>query len=239
MVERFNRSLLQMLRSYVENEADWERHLPLVLYAYQTSVHSSTGIEPYVLMFGRQPHAANTDFEGSTAYDPSSYKMTLQAKMAELKDFVESKVTSAVAEQKRVYDRSSTHRPFKLNDPVWLSNPTAGKLDPKWVGDWKVTAIKGPVNVEILDGKRTRIVHINRLQHRIQPLSNPALSQPASKSVIQPWCPPQVEHSVEPESNIPHEAHEAEPETNTPHLRQSARHTRPPNYYRPDARGRA
>ena len=87
--------------------------------------------------------------------------MTLQAKMAKLKDFVESKVTSAAAEQKRVYDRSSTHRPFKLNDPVWLSNPTAGKLDPKWVGDWKVIAIKGPVNVQISDGKRTRIVHIN------------------------------------------------------------------------------
>ena len=34
MVERFNRSFLQLLRSYVENEADWECHLPLVLYAY-------------------------------------------------------------------------------------------------------------------------------------------------------------------------------------------------------------
>ena len=167
MVERFNCSLLQMIRSYVENEADWEYHLPLVLYAYQISVHSSTGIEPYVLMFGRQPHAANTDFEGSTSYDPSSYKMILQAKMAELKDFVESKVTSAAAEQKRAYDRSSTHRPFKLkfNDPVslcgCLTPATAGKFDPKWVGDWKVISIKGPVNVEISDGKRTRIVHNN------------------------------------------------------------------------------
>ena len=55
MVEHFNRSLLQMLRTYVDKQADWEQHLPLVLYAYRTSVHSSTGIEPYVLMFGRQP----------------------------------------------------------------------------------------------------------------------------------------------------------------------------------------
>ena len=77
MVERFNRSLLQMLRSYVENEADWERHLPLVLYAYRTSVHSSTGIEPYVLMFGRQPHTVNTGFEPSVANDPSSYASIL------------------------------------------------------------------------------------------------------------------------------------------------------------------
>ena len=84
MVERSNRSLLQLLRSYVENEADWERHLPLVLYAYRTSVHSSTGVEPYVLMFGRQPHAVNVGLEPSLAYDPSSYTLTLEAKMAEL-----------------------------------------------------------------------------------------------------------------------------------------------------------
>ena len=36
MVERFNRSLLQLLRSYVEHETDWERYLPLTLFAYRT-----------------------------------------------------------------------------------------------------------------------------------------------------------------------------------------------------------
>ena len=62
-VKRFNRSLLQMLRMYVDNVADWEQHLPLVLYTYRTSVHSSTGIEPYVLMFGKQPLTASTGLE--------------------------------------------------------------------------------------------------------------------------------------------------------------------------------
>ena len=195
MVERFNRSLLQMLRSYVKNEADWERHLPLVLYAYRTSVHSSTGIEPYVLMFGRQPHTVNTGFEPSVANDPSSYASILRAKMAELKDFVESKLSSAAAEQKRFYDRSSVQRSFKVNDPVWLSIPTAGKLDPKWEGEWKVVSIKSSVNVEISNGKQTKAVHINRLQHRILPSSG-STSPPVSEPVIPPWCPPQVEHFV-------------------------------------------
>ena len=47
MVECFNRSLLQLLRSYVDNKADWEQYLPLVLYIYRTAVHSSTGVSPY------------------------------------------------------------------------------------------------------------------------------------------------------------------------------------------------
>ena len=52
-VERFNRSLLQLLQSYVESQNDWEHYLPLVLYAYRTTTHSSTRAHPFMLMFGR------------------------------------------------------------------------------------------------------------------------------------------------------------------------------------------
>ena len=44
LVERFNRSLLQLLCTYVDKEYDWEQHLPLTLYAYRTS----TGVSPHV-----------------------------------------------------------------------------------------------------------------------------------------------------------------------------------------------
>ena len=50
MVERFK-------RVYVDAQSDWERYLPLVLYAYRTSVHASTGISPFVLMLGRHPRS--------------------------------------------------------------------------------------------------------------------------------------------------------------------------------------
>ena len=78
--------------------------------------------------------------------------------------------------------------------------------------------------VEISDGKRTRIVHNNRLQHRILPSSIPTSSEAALKPVIQSWCPPQVEHLVE-------------PETSTPQPRHSQHNRRPPDYYHPDAQG--
>ena len=55
LVERFNHSLLQMLRSYVETKEEWEKYLPLVLYTYRTAVHSSTGFTPFELMYGRRP----------------------------------------------------------------------------------------------------------------------------------------------------------------------------------------
>ena len=55
MVERFNRSLLQLLRAYVERQTEWEQYLPFVLFAYCTTVHTSTGVSPFELMYGWPP----------------------------------------------------------------------------------------------------------------------------------------------------------------------------------------
>ena len=71
--------------------------------------------------------------------------------------------------RKGIYDQNSAERSFKIGDLVWLSIPTAGKLDPRWEGKWKVKSRKSPVTMEITDGKRTKVVHVNRLQPRIQP----------------------------------------------------------------------
>ena len=47
MVERFNRSLLQLLRCYTETEDNWEEFLPMVMYAYRLAKHSSTILPPF------------------------------------------------------------------------------------------------------------------------------------------------------------------------------------------------
>ena len=54
MVDYLNRSLLQMLRAYVQKHHDWECHLSFVLFAYRTTVNSSTGMSPFGLTFGRE-----------------------------------------------------------------------------------------------------------------------------------------------------------------------------------------
>ena len=167
MVERLNRSLLQLLRTYAQRQDDWEKHLPLVLYAYRTSTHSSTGTSPFQLMYGRQPKSCT--FSSFTGYDALQYQETLQAKLAELQDLVEAHIVESAKRHKGAYDQKSAERRFKTGDLVWLSIPTAGKLDPRWEGKWKVKIMKSPVTMEITDGKRTKVVHVNRLQPRIQP----------------------------------------------------------------------
>ena len=82
-----------------------------------------------------------------------------------------------------------------MGDTVGLDLPIAGILDPKWEGGWKVKVIQGPTTYVIIDSRRDRTVHINRLHKRIQPA--PTLresSDDAPHEVV--WNPPMIEHEV-------------------------------------------
>ena len=128
---------------------------------------TSTKVTPFTLMFGRVPTI--TQFPSATAFKPGSYSAHLQAKFAELRHFVETSLTEAATAQKQFYDRHTEERASRPGDLVWLSIPTARKFDPRWEGGWMIQEIVNPVNAKISDGLRTRVVHVNRLHHRVIP----------------------------------------------------------------------
>ena len=48
MVERFNRTMADMIANYVINQPDtWDNYIKYATFAYNTSVHSSTGYTPF------------------------------------------------------------------------------------------------------------------------------------------------------------------------------------------------
>ena len=61
----------------MEKDYEWERYLSLVLYAYCTAVHTSTGVSLFVLMFGRERRS--NDLSPHIAFDTNSYQGYLQA----------------------------------------------------------------------------------------------------------------------------------------------------------------
>ena len=224
MVERFNRTLLQLLRTYVDTQDEWEKYLPYVLYAYRTSCHTTTGVPPYLLLYGRHP--PSNQLQKQLAYDSLSYPAHIQSRLAELQDFVHTNLTQAASNQKDSYDNHTSTPLFAIGDPVWLSIPTAGKLDPRWEGEWVVKSVKGPVNVEISDGRRTRVVHTNRLQHRYIPGAQDFRSQDSAvgddDTFGSDWAPPAVDHMILPP---------AAPPANS--RRYPQRHRQPPDRYQP------
>ena len=121
MVERFNRSLLQLLRCYTETEDDWKEFLPFVLYAYCTAIHSTTHVSPFQLIFGRSPTV--TPFQCLYKFDTTTYASHLQAKLQAMQDFVHTNLTKSAEQQKRQYDHHTFPHSFSPGDPVWLSVP--------------------------------------------------------------------------------------------------------------------
>ena len=196
MVERFNRTLLQLFRTYVDKQEDWEKYLPLLLFAYMTAVHKSTGVSPFSLMFGRQPSPV-PDLSPPKVYNPESYQVHLRFKLAELQDFVDTHMCQAAKQQKQYYDQHSRLPSFAAGDLIWLRVPTSSKLQCKWEGGWRVKAVRSPITVEISKkDKKSRVVHVNRVRHWIQRSQQEMLDQQSQSRAN--WQPPDFEHIVIP-----------------------------------------
>ena len=95
-------------------------------------------------------------------------------KLANLQDLVEAHNAEAACRQKSHYNKTFSERHFVASDIVWLSIPTAGKLDRHWDGRWHIKLVKSPLTVEITDGEKTKIVHVNRVRHRQVPNDTPS-----------------------------------------------------------------
>ena len=55
-VERFNRSMIQMLTSLeADKKSRWPEYLPELVFCYNATPHTTTGHSPYSLLFGREP----------------------------------------------------------------------------------------------------------------------------------------------------------------------------------------
>ncbi|KAL5500253.1 hypothetical protein EMCRGX_G011778 [Ephydatia muelleri] len=101
--------------------------------------------------------------------------------------------------QQEAYDKTykARGRKFKIGEAVWLSIPTAGKLQSRWEGMWIVKAIKSEVNLEISDGVRTKVVHVNRIRHQLQPQPGDDASPADDSEGHNSWVPPQIDHFID------------------------------------------
>ena len=52
-----------------EQKGDWPSHLPVLTFAYNATPHSTTGYQPYELMFGRKAPAPCDNWLGLRQYN--------------------------------------------------------------------------------------------------------------------------------------------------------------------------
>jgi hypothetical protein len=109
LVERFNKTLCHLLKSYVSsNQKDWCSYLDLVLFAYRTSPQSSSRITPFELVHGRLArlpvHLICPDDSVPTE-STSLFLDNLKAKLAVTFDTTKSCLAEAAQAQKQSFDK--------------------------------------------------------------------------------------------------------------------------------------
>ncbi|MCO5577338.1 hypothetical protein L7F22_031167 [Adiantum nelumboides] len=114
--EEANSTVLDLLKCYVsEHKAAWEQYLPLVEYAYNNTVHSSTGKAPFEIVEGgkKVPSILHTK---DKIFEADRYVEGWQEAYKKVKYALEK----TQAKQKRAADSHRRELLFKENDWVLL-----------------------------------------------------------------------------------------------------------------------
>ena len=191
LVERFNRTLLNMLATTVKShQGDWEDHIRAVCLAYNSSVQHTTGYTPFYLMFGRQARIpVDLMFKSNLPEEMphSDYAVLLKSTLEEAYGQVREKMELKQEAQKQSYDRKVHGKPYNVGDMVWLHSTvvprgTAKKLHHPWTGPYRVVKCLSDITyrIENVKSKRQRqVVHFDRLKPYASP-NQPSNSQSAS-----------------------------------------------------------
>ena len=178
MVERFNRTLLNMLSTAVGNhQADWQQHIRKLCLAYNSSVHSSTGFTPFFLMFGCQVKLPIDLMYGTNQMEPnttSEYARCLKDALQEAYALVRERCQAEHKRQKELHDQKVHGKPFSPGELVWLHSTAVPRSRSRklhhrypWKGPCKVMERLGETTYKIknLQGRRkTTFVHFDRLK---------------------------------------------------------------------------
>ena len=187
-----------MLSKFVQTRPDdWDEFLPACLYAYNTSRHESSTFTPFQLMFARSPilpidismdkfsvEEVVDKWQDAGEMSPSKAQERI-IQHHKLVEVANTKISEAKEKQKFYYDsKHSSPTAYDIGTKVLLKDfmrrkRKGGKLDPKWVGPFRISRNlgKGLYNITpILIGDRKSVpkrVHGVHLKVYHTPPSSP------------------------------------------------------------------
>uniref|UniRef100_A0A8C5C6I6 Gypsy retrotransposon integrase-like protein 1 n=1 Tax=Gadus morhua TaxID=8049 RepID=A0A8C5C6I6_GADMO len=175
LVERFNKTLKQMLKKVMQADGkNWDQLLPHVLFAVREVPQASTGFSPFELLYGRRPHGILDITKEAWESQPSPHRTTVdhveqvRDRMARVWPIVRGHLQQAQQAQARVYNRGAQPRTFQPGELVLVLVPTAEcRFLAKWQGPYEVVERVGEVNYRVRQpGRRkpTQLYHINLLK---------------------------------------------------------------------------
>ena len=175
MVERFNRTFLNMVRNYVdEDQLNWDEHIPSILFAYRTASHDNIKVSPAEALQTRKLklpidllYPSTLNEKGQSSFD------NLVIKMNEIRSNIRTNSKKDMAKRKVSYDTSKSRKIqefYNRGDRIYWKKPSnkigkSSKLYQKWQGPFLIERKLSDVNCQITDGNNHfTTVHVNNLK---------------------------------------------------------------------------
>jgi hypothetical protein len=147
-IERFNRTLCTDLTKLVLDEADWDHHVAIAFFRYNSSVHLATKCISYRAMFvvGVFEFDAGIGMQVMLEYEPEDLAERLAAVNNDLLAAGKQIRTSAA----KNYDKAVLETIFEIGNRVLIYNPPGDvevgrKLRVPWIGPYRKTEKHSPV----------------------------------------------------------------------------------------------
>ncbi len=123
LVERFNQTLVQMLRKFVcDTGSDWDQWLPYILFAYREVPQASTGFSPFQLIYGHDVRGPLSLLKESweqssqivSTVNVIDYVLQMRKKLEKMTKLAAENLQESQRRQKCWYDRKSKQRSFEV-----------------------------------------------------------------------------------------------------------------------------
>ena len=177
MLERFNKTLVRMLKSYInDHQSDWDEQLPFLTMAYRSVEHETTGFSPNYLMLGREvstPLDIMFEIPSSVRSIPENqWAWSLKEKLEEAYSFVQNNVPGAMIRRKSLHDLKLSWQKFNKDDEVYVFFPRylhgqSPKLTNRWKGPFKVLEKCTDVTYKVDCGgprRKPQVIHVDRMR---------------------------------------------------------------------------
>lgn len=164
-----NRVPKTMMTAYVEGDhRTWDEHLHQFQFAYNCAVHSTLGMSPAFLNFGRipaPPRFTKRILEGRAEIPESDPHIWADRmlQMAELHDLVIQNLEHAQERNPKYFNRGRRDVTYQVGVIVWRRNHVlssaltgvAAKLAPKFAGPFRISKALSRVIYELEDMRGT------------------------------------------------------------------------------------
>ena len=171
-VERYNRTLLQLIRCHLKENNRWDEDLALLTSAIRSVPNRQTGFTPNMMMLGREVrHPADLLYPSDSPEEshPSEFVQKLRERFLSAHALVRERLQGTQQRQKDYYDIGKRQASFQVGDIVQRRNDTtkkgrSNKLKSACTAPMLITEVITPVLFKVFDRKKTSVLHHDLLK---------------------------------------------------------------------------